>query len=235
MAAQQNTSAFVDRLFAAIPEDKKAEVQSAYSALQDRIRVVDDTHQKQSAWWETNKNAVQERDSLAAKVAELQGAQSKPGEGSGMNQDAITAALRESEARTLETGLGLITAISTISAQHAKEFGEALDARKLAQDAINAGQNIEQYYATLVSPRRTERMNADVQARIDAARLEGQVAGRKEVMDATGRSLPFPSANGSPAVTTLSGLKKPADGQAASPFSLDAAVATAMEVASRQQ
>lgn len=235
MAAKPNTAAFLDRLFEHVPEEQRAAARPAYSALQDRLNAVDQTYQQQSAWWEANKDAVQERDRLAQEIAQLRGQQQQQPQGSGaaggqvVDQNAITAAIQEASARTLETGLGLVTTITNLAVGHMKEFGEPIDAQKLAQDAIAARMPIDQFYAQLVAPKRAERQTAELNARIEAAKAEGVQAGRQEVLSRMGKDMPYPSPSGQPAVTTLTGLRKPVDG-APNQFSLEAAVATANEV-----
>lgn len=233
---QLNT--FVDRLLAFVPEDKRGEARSIYSQLSDaageldleRARLVD-VGTKQTDWWNKNQNAVEERDRLRAELA------ARPAGGGGMDENAIQKsindAVAEASARTLETGLGLITVTSNIATGHLKEFGETIDTVKLAKDAIAAGQPIDQFYHQSVAQRRQERDTAARTAELQKARDEGAAAGRQEVLNQLpGKGLPFPSPNAS-GPTTLAGLKKPEAG-AANPYSLDAAVQIANEVMARQ-
>ena len=152
-----------------------------------------------------------------------------------MDPNEITAAIQAAQNSTLETGLGLVTVITGIGINHLKEFGEVLDVQKLAEDALAARQPIDQFYNRQVAGRRTERQNAEIEAKIAAARNEGMESGRKEIVDRLGGSLPFPSVSGQVAAPrTLDGLRKPADAAAANPFSLEAAVATANAVLAGQ-
>ena len=227
---QLNT--FLDRLLQYVPEEKKAEARSIYSSAADRASelersaaVVTETGQKQREWWDRNKDAVADRDRLAAELA-AKGT-------STVDQNTIQKAIDEANARTMETGLGLVVAVSDIVAGHIIEFGERIDTTKLAKEAIAAGTPIDQFYNQQMATRRQERADAALNERLANARKEGEESGRKAILDSMGQSLPFPSPSGQPAITTLSGLRRPAEG-AANPFSLDAAVATAMEVASKQ-
>lgn len=236
MAGQPNTAEFVTRLWQAIPEAEREQHRSAFSALNDRIRAVDETHQRQVSWWETNKNAVAERDQLKEQLAAAGRATSNSTpEAVGMDQNQIAQAIQAAQASTLETGLGLVTTITQIGMNHFKEFGEVINAQKLAEDAIAARLPIDQFYNQSVAQRRTERQNAEIEAKIAAARNEGMESGRKEIVDRLGGSLPFPSVSGQVAAPrTLDGLRKPADAAAANPFSLEAAVATANAVMAGQ-
>lgn len=223
---------FVDRLFQHVPAEKQAEARSTYSALSDRVtrleaneQAVQNTATQQRQWWEANKDAVAERDRLAQQIQQQQATPA------GMTTNQIEEAINKVRSETLEMGLGLVTTISTVASAHMAEFGEPLNATELAQKAIAAGKTIDQYYADMVAPRRTERAQQEMQKQIDAARNEGINQGRKEVMDSTGRALPYPV--GQAPITTLSGLRKPADGSG-NQFSVEAAAATAMAEMQKQ-
>jgi hypothetical protein len=127
----------------------------------------------------------------------------------------------------------MVTELPDIALGHYREFNEQLNTRDLAQNAIAAGKTAKTYYDDLVRERREKKANED-RAAADAKLLEqGRVEGRKEILERAGQGGP-PYPVGSTAPTTLTGLRKPAEGQA-SPFSLDAAVATANAVAAKQQ
>lgn len=243
MAGKGQLNTFLDDLMQYVPADQRAAAQSIYSKAADRAATLEgtaqqvaETAQQQHAWWERNKNVVEERDTLAARLAANNpnpNPNPNPG-GSPVDMNAITQAIKASEAATLETGLGLVTTITTIAAQHQAEFGEPLNATQLTKDAIAAGVPIEQFYANSVAGRRNEKAQATRAAELAAAKAEGIEAGRQEVLARIPNGqLPFPVA-GQPAVTTLAGLKKPGQGEP-NPFSLDAAVATLnAEMAGRQ-
>lgn len=225
----ERTSTFLDRLFQHVPADQQAAARPIYSQLADRVNQVDTVAQQQAAWWEKNQHVAADNARLQTELAEARrAAVTNPG----MDQNAIQKAIDEATARTLETGLGLITTVSNLSAQHMVEFHESLDTAKLSREALAAGTTIDGYYAQSVAGRRQERSAVDLAAQIKAAREEGTAAGRKEVMDSMGRQMPFPSPSGANAPTTLAGLRKPADGS--NPYSVDAAVQTAMDVMTKQ-
>lgn len=226
---------FVDRLLEHVPEDKKAAVRAEYSAAQDEMTTleqartrVEEVAGKQREWWEGNKDAVAERDRLRTELA-AKGAAPVNGAITKEDLDQRDARVR---ADTLETGLGLVTAMTNIAMGHLHEFNEVLDTHKLTQEAIKANKALDVYYAETVATRRAERNTAQRATEIAAAREEGKKEGVTETLARGGRDLPFPV--GSTAPTTLSGLRKPADGQA-SQYGLEAAVATANAVIAQQQ
>lgn len=230
--AKTATQEFLDRVLATVPEDKKADVQSMYSRAQDeqaaQQQTIEDataqvraTAAKQTEWWNANKDAVTE-------LAEIK----KTG-GGGLTEAAIGTRLDTLRDDVMSNGLALITTATTIAAGHLKEFGEPLDMRVLAQEAIKANKSLDQHYNESVAARRQERSTADLNARLEAAKAEGRKIGEEETRRTLGaQTMPFPGQATAPA-TTLSGLKRAPDG-AAPPNVLDAAVATANEVIQRQ-
>lgn len=224
---------FLDRVLATVPEEKKAEVQSLYSRAADEIAAsqttleeqtaqVRATAEKQNQWWTTHKDDV-------AELAELK--KRGGGGGSGLTPEEVTKQLGDLKDDVMSNGLALITAATTISAAHYKEFGEALDMRALAQEAIKANKTLDAYYNEKVAPVRQERAAADLTAKLAEAEARGKKAGIEETTQTLGnRQMPFPGHSTAP--TTLSGLRKPAEGTAP-PNVLADAVATANEVAAR--
>ena len=128
-------------------------------------------------------------------------------------------------------GLALSTILPTLVAQHGVEFGEVLDAEKLAREALSANQDIKQFYAASVAERRAAKAKEKYEADIKAAEERGRLTGLTEAGKSMG---PYPSARQS--ATTLSGLRIPEAEKAAraNQYSLDAAVATAMDVMQKQ-
>lgn len=233
MAGQLNS--FLDRLMQHVPADKRQEAQSTYSQLSDQLRTLEAneaavraTAQKQNEWWSQHKDTVTENAQLKA---ELETARKG---GGGMDANAIEQAIAASTAQALETGLGIATTLADLATGHLHEFGETLNTRQLAQAAIAAKLPVDQYYQQQVAERRQARQQADLEARLKAARDEGAAAGRQEVLNSLpGKQMPFPGPSQANGPTTLAGLRKPADGQP-NPFSLEAAVATATAVAAAE-
>ncbi len=224
---------FLDQVLATVPADKKAEVQALYSRAADEIAAtqttldeqtaqVRATAEKQNQWWGANKDAVTE-------LAELK---KRGGGGGGIDATEIAKQLEDLKGDVMTNGLALITTATTIGASHLHEFGEALDMRKLAQDAIKANQTLDAYYNSTVASRRQERAEAALTAKLAEAEARGKKAGIEETTQTLGgQRMPFPGHSSAP--TTLSGLRKPVEGQAP-PNVLNDAVATANEVMSRQ-
>lgn len=231
----EKLNTFVDRLLQHVPEAQRAAARSVYSQLQDRVTEIQNIETqvrevatRQKAWWEENSSAVEERNRLRQELADKT---RQPQ--SAVDPEDLDRRIKAAQTETLETGLGLITTLADISTAHLHEFGETLNTRELAQKAIQAGLPVTDYYSQTVAQRRQERADKQLNDRIEAARKEGLESGRKEVLDQLpGKGLPFPSPSGVAPVTTLAGLKKPADGSA-NPYSLEAAVATAVDVANR--
>lgn len=226
--ATEQLKTYLDRILEQVPADKRDAVRADYSRAQDLATAVDTTATRQAEWWEGNKDAVAERDRLRA------AATTPTSTISGLDATEVDNRIAKASQQNIETGLGLITIATTIAAQHLNEFKEPLDMTKLTQEAIAAKMPLDQYYHGFVAPRRVERQNAQIAADKEVARKEGIEAGRKEVMDSLGQTMPYPMPNqGIAAPTTLSGLRKPANGEAR-PDPVDAAVRTAVEVMNRQ-
>lgn len=233
MALQLNT--FLDRILEHVPEDKKAAVRAEYSRAQDHVSQVEteldaarakvtQVATEQTAWWEANKDAVRERDQLRQKVAATPAT-------SGVDQTELDKRLAATRDEVLGTGLGLVTAMTNLGLQHMKEFGEVLDTTKLAKDAIAAGKDLASFYTESVAPRRQEIAAAAREKELADARADERAKTTQELLSKAGQAIPYPVGNSAP--TTLAGLRKPAEGQA-NPFGLEAAVATATQVAARQ-
>lgn len=225
---------FLDELLTHVPEDKRDSVRATYSKAQDTVTTIDtaiqqvnQTAAQQRQWWESNKDAVDERNRLRGENEQLKS--TKPNDQQ-VDVNAIQKAIDASRNEVMDTGLGLATTLTDLGLQHYKEFGEALNTRELAQKAIEARKPLDQFYAESMAPRRQERQTAEQTKAVQDAEERGRQAGMQEGMKAAGKALPYPTANAP--VTTLAGLRKPADG--ASPYSLEAAVATAMSVANEQ-
>lgn len=227
MAIQLKTAkSFLDRVLEKVPEAEREGLRADYSRAQDEIDGVQSeldtamgkvraTATAQNQWWEGNKDAVHERDTLKK---QLEGAPK-----GGMEVGEIEKRLTAQKDEVLSMGLGLITTASTISARHLKEFDEPLDMQKLADEAVKANMTLQGYYDQHVGPRRQERTEAANKLAIANAREEGKREGLSEGIKRAGDGMPYPVGA---APTTLAGLKKPAEG-AANPFSLEAAVETA--------
>lgn len=227
----------IDSLLKLVPEDQREAARAHYSRVQDGVNQITATAREQGAWWERNKDAVVERDSLRVRVAQTNG-NTNPNPnpnpenptGNVITEAMLKKALEDQRADLLGIGLGMTTEIPSIGLKHMKEFGEELDLRKLAKDAMDAGKNVQDYYNESVAPRRLERDTAARTAELAAAEQRGIEKGRKEILERTpGQGMPYPV--GSSAPTTLAGLKKP---EGANPYGLDAAVATANSVLARQ-
>lgn len=233
--AKTATQEFLDQILAKVPEGERAAVQSLYSKAQDEIsanqtdldtakqRVIE-TAQQQNDWWKANKDVV-------AELAEIK-KKGGGGGGTGLTSEEITKQLEGLEDRVMSNGLALVTTASTIAAAHLHEFAEAIDVRVLATEAIKAGKTLDQYYNEKVAPVRQERAAATLKKSLEEAEARGKKAGIEETTQQYGnRQMPFPGQSAAP--STLSGLRKPADG-AAPPDVLGDAVATANAVTARQ-
>jgi hypothetical protein len=255
MAPQLNKfKSFLDTVLSKVPEADRESVRSLYSQAHDEasalerelttsIAAVNQRAQEQAAWWERHKHLATGQPTPNSNG----GGQPNPNGGGQPNpapqpnpQPAFdpNALLTEVDRRIGQSadllagqGLALSTILPTLVAQHGVEFGEVLDAEKLAKDAIAANTDIRSFYNQSVAERRATKAKEKYEADIRAAEERGRVAGLTE---ATRSHLPYPTTRQE--ATTLSGLRVPeADKQkAAQQFSLDAAVATAMEVMNKQ-
>ena len=82
------------------------------------------------------------------------------------------------------------------------EFGEILkpvDVIKYANE--NKIQDLEEAYNRMVSPRRTEKQNKDMEVKLEAARKEGEIKGKQEAMMGVNGKMPTDS--GSPEMSHL--------------------------------
>lgn len=229
-AGKLNT--FVDEMLKHVPEENKAAVRALYSQASDEVTTIEaaaarvnTTAAEQARWWAANKDAVAERNRLQ------QEATNRPAN-TGLDEATITQRLQDMRNETLETGLGLVTTLTNIGIRHIHEFGEAIDTADLARKAIEAKQPLDVYYANSVAERRQTRDAAARAKELADATEAGHKAGVAETLARTpGGALPYPVGEGAP--TTLMGLRKQPTGQA-TPFSLDAAVATANAVIAAQ-
>jgi hypothetical protein len=224
-----NTAA--DELLKLIPADQQEAARAHYSRLQDATRDVESVSTRQQAWWETNKDAVNERDTLRAQLAARPAAPED-----GMNRNQIQAALDQQKQELLETGLSITTLAATLAVNHYNEFKEPLDMTDLTKKAIAANKPLDTFYAESVAQRRAERQTAERAEEIKKAREEGRTEGLTEGLKRVpGGALPYPVGQNAP--TTLAGItkSKPGETPAVNPeFTLDAAVATANAVMAGQ-
>lgn len=222
--------AFLDSVLEKLPESDREAARSAYSAAQDEvsgitreldgaIEQVNTTAVKQTAWYDKHKDVIEGRAAGGASNPITNAVDAEK-----ITKD-LTTQLTATRDELAGQGLYLSSVIPTIIAQHGVEFGEVLDGEKLVKEAIAAGTDIKTFYAGSVATRRTEKATAKAAADIAAAEERGRQAGFKE---AGNGHIPFPVGSRTP--TTLSGLRKPADANAANPHSLEAAVATASEM-----
>lgn len=227
---QLNTAqTFLDEVLKRVPEDQREEVRSLYSKASDEVKgiaaqiteavgVVNQRAEEQEAWWAKNKKPAATPNPIAAAV----------------DKDTLMKEVNTSIASTRDQlasdGLFLASVIPTIIAQHGVEFGEVLDGEKLVKDAIAAGTDIKTFYNGSVAEKRKAKADAKYASDIAAATEKGRLDGLKEAGTHAGN--PYPSSRQVP--TTLAGLRKPAEGTA-SPFTLDAAVVTAVDVMNKQQ
>lgn len=233
--AKTATQEFLDKILETVPEDKKEGVRALYSKAQDEISAtqrsldeevtrVKDIAQKQTDWWNAHKDTVEENKRLKA----------AGGGGTGNVDSAkVTEQLGALEDRVMGQGLALITTTADLAIGHYQEFGERLNTQKLAADAIKANKPLQQFYDESVATRRSERAAADLKKQLEEAEARGKKAGVEETTQRLGNAqMPFPG-HSAPAATTLSGLKKPAEG-ASKPDVLADAVATANAVVARE-
>lgn len=240
MAQLNKAKSFLDTVLGKLSKEDQDAMRSLYSQAHDEVNTlyqhmansiaaVNKRAQEQADWWEKNKHLA-----------------GQPNNGGGGNNNngnpqptvfdpAPLMAEFDKRMTTMADqlagqGLALSTILPTLVAQHGVEFGEVLDAEKLAKDAIAANTDIKAFYNQSVAERRATKTKEKYDADIKAAEERGRVAG---IVEAGKGQLPYPSSRQS--VTTLSGLRKPAPDQAPSnQFTLDAAVATATEVMQRQ-
>ncbi len=246
---QLNTAKkFLDLVLQKLPEEERESVRSLYSQAQDEataigrqlaagIAEVNERAREQADWWEKNKHLAGNGGGQPQPQPNNQPGQ--PGNIGNLQPSFDPRAMFTEIDKRINTvadtlagqGLALSTMLPTLVAQHGVEFGEVLDAEKLARDAIAANTDIKQFYNQSVAERRAVKAKEKYDADIKAAEERGRLAGMTEA----GRPVsPYPSARQSP--TTLSGLRIPEADKAAraNQYSLDAAVATAMEVMNKQ-
>src|ERR1041384_2198494 len=176
---------FLDLVLQKLPEEEREAARSLYSQAQDEVSAVgqqlasgiaevNERARQQAEWWEKNKH-------LAA------GGNGYNGGGNGNNNNNPNPDPNQSQhqpqafdPRNLLTeidrrigtvadtlagqGLALSTILPTLVAQHGVEFGEVLDAEKLARDAIAANTDIKQFYNQSVAERRAAKAKEKYEA-----------------------------------------------------------------------
>ncbi len=242
LQTQLNTAKkFLDLVLGKLPEAEREAARSLYSQAQDEatalgkqltdgIAVVNDRARQQAEWWEKHGNPDPNQPPTPNQP---NSSQPQP---QAFDPRALLTEIDKRIGTVADTlagqGLALSTMLPTLVAQHGVEFGEVLDAEKLAKDAIAANMDIKQFYSQSMSERRATKSKEKYDTDMKAAEERGRLAGLTEA----GRSMmPYPSARQS--ATTLSGLRVPEADKAAAKqqYSLDAAVATAMDVMQKQQ
>jgi len=229
--------AFVERILAHIPEDKRAAAQEAILGSPEALAEVgegtlrrDDysrVRDAQTKWWTENQEKLSEYDRLKAAA----------GDGNDPNlqrQPIITDPLkapitredfnREGRALELES-VRLNAQIATITARHHVEFGEALDMSALVDKSLETGVPLPQLYNDTVAERRATKQKEVFDKQIADAEARGEQRAAQRIMSQKGEGIPYPV--GSSAPTTLSGLKLPEDRR--NTIGVDAAVATLVE------
>lgn len=225
---------FLDTVLEKLPEAERAGVRTLYSQAQDEVdqhtTALNAKAKELDDWWTKNKDRLGEPNPN-------QPAGGNPNPNNPINmaveRDAIFKEVDLRLGKVADNlagqGLALSTMIPTIVAQHGVEFGgEVLDAEKLVNDAIKANMDVKSFYSHSVADRRATASKVKYDAEMKAAEARGHAAG---IAEASRGNIPYPSARMSP--TTLSGLRTPDAGQP-NPHSLDAAVATAVEVMNQQ-
>lgn len=237
-------TAFLERLASHMPEDQREQFRSmalgvpavVEEAGNGALRQEDfsATRDRQATWYGQTKAKLDDYDRLKA-AADDQARLADPNgnrqqEQQQQRQDPNAAPITLGQALALEQqSVGLTATLATLTGRHAHEFHEPLDCETLVSSAIKAGMNVKEFYAQSVQERRDTIAKTANEAALAAAREEGRLAGRTEVM--TQRSdIPYPV--GSSAPSTLSGLRK--DANAPAEFSLDAAIHTLVEETNRQ-
>lgn len=230
---------FLDGVLAALPEDKREEFRTQYSQAQDELSGiareietattrVNAVAEKQGEWYE------QHKDVITGKVKAVPVDATGNPIAAAVDRDAVmkdvTKSINDKADELAGQGLYLATVLPTLIDGHRAEFGEGLDGRKLAKDAIAAGMDIEAFYNHSVAEKRAARASAKYTEDIAKATETGRLAGLKE---AGNGHMPYPVSAGGRPPTTLDGLRKLPEGQAAT-NTLEAAVATAVEVMSKQ-
>ena len=231
--------AFLDEVLKRVPEGEREAVRSLYSGAHDELSAVaqdidtavvrvNSTAEKQQAWW---KARGVETDANGNPIARPNPNPNPNPVTAAVDLDKVTkdfgTRLDTVKEELAGQGLYLASVIPTIVAQHHAEFGEVLDGEQLVQNAVKAGKELKTFYGEMVAPKRAEAAQKKLDLSIKDAEERGRQAGIKE---AAGSQMPFPSSR-TPSATTLSGLRAAPDKR--DQFSLDAAVATAMEVASK--
>jgi ribosome modulation factor len=240
---QLNTAKkFLDLVLQKLPEAEREAARSLYSQAQDeasaisqqlasKIAEVNERAQQQNDWWERHKHlGGGNGDGNNRPDPNQPNTQPQP-----FNPTQLLTEIDKRIGTVADTlagqGLALSTMLPTLVAQHGVEFGEVLDAEKLAKDAIAANTDIKAFYAQSVAERRATKAKEKYDADMKAAEARGHQAGLMEA----GKSMsPYPSTRQS--ATTLSGLRIPEAEKVAraDQYSLDAAVATAMDVMQKQ-
>lgn len=223
--------AFVDDLLKRVPEDQREAVRSMYSQASDEATSLDQeiarvraVGKEQKEWYDANKTALEKAKEVLA------------GGGGGshtIDPDAITKQIGAVKDEVLTVGLALMNIQNNIVASHITEFpGERLDMNALTKGAQAAGMSLQDFYDREMAPKRKERADAALKKTIEEAEARGEAKGKADVLAKLPQTaMPYPVVSSAP--TTLTGLRKPADGQAGPDYLKDA-VATANEVMSRQ-
>lgn len=208
---------------------QRSEASRLADDLNGRIAGVKKTEADQKSWWDQNKDAVAERDRLKA-AGGGGGGGVDHGDVQSKIDTAVAAAvkgMRDDMAQLESVGVGLATISSRISVSHLNEFHEVVDVEKVAQDAIKNKRTLVDEYNAQVSERRATRDKAAREKELADATEAGRKAGMMEALNRQGA--PYPINDGS-GPSTLSGLRKPAEGEKAPDYSLEAAVRVAQEV-----
>jgi ribosome modulation factor len=246
MAPQLNkVKSFLDTVLNRLPEADRESVRSLYSQAQDEatglerqltegITRVNQRATEQATWWEQHKHlATGPQPQPQPQPQPIAAGQPVPFDPAPLMVE-IDKRIGQTADLLAGQGLTLASLLPTLVAQHSVEFGEVLDAEKLVKDALAANTDVRSFYSQSVAGRRETKAKEKYDADMKAAEERGRRAGLTEA----GKSMsPYPSSQQS--ANTLSGLRVPADdaGKAAqkTQYSLDAAVATAMDVMQRQQ
>lgn len=192
------------------------------TALADREAEVNDIAEQQRTWWETHKD-----DATLAEQVRTGQVTPPTGRTPVVPPNMVT---REEAAEVAKTAvaealkgfgndvIGFGTQLTTISHKHFQEFGNVLDTAALVKFADERKIPLPLAHDAMVAEARKTKQDADVAARIEAARKEGEQSGRDAVMSTLGQQTPYPVGPVTPGAV-LTGLEatrtanagKPAD------------------------
>jgi hypothetical protein len=157
-------------------------------------------------WWEENQARLAELDRLAAENAALKAGRPSPTPNPSSDPAApkyLTEEQFRAELEKTERGaVAFFRDLNTLSMRHFQQFGELLDTDAILNDRRVQQIGLVGVYQDLHKDQLAARAKAADEARLDAARKEGEEKARREL---TANALPYPVSGHEP--STLDGVK----------------------------